>query len=256
MALIKCPECDKEISDKVKRCPQCGYPIRKTSKLIKIVIAVIFFIIFALIITFTLTKLNKQNGKSQEVANKDLNIETTQAIDTNEENYLEAQNAFESTNYVKAKELFELNPDYKDSNVYLDKIEYNTTYKGCVDDVINCIKYLYNNLKNPESLQIHQIYCYGYTPGVRQDFTYIDYSAQNGFGGMNREVAYFSNSEYLDITMAAYSTALYNYDENKNDLENDIQVYDRGKYTEIVGEIDLDMIKELLPENLKFCVSN
>jgi ssDNA-binding Zn-finger/Zn-ribbon topoisomerase 1 len=27
MALINCPECKKEISDKVKSCPQCGYPL-------------------------------------------------------------------------------------------------------------------------------------------------------------------------------------------------------------------------------------
>ena len=29
MALIKCPECGKEISDKAKTCPNCGYPIKK-----------------------------------------------------------------------------------------------------------------------------------------------------------------------------------------------------------------------------------
>ena len=27
MALIKCPECGKEISDKAEHCPRCGYPI-------------------------------------------------------------------------------------------------------------------------------------------------------------------------------------------------------------------------------------
>ncbi|MCI2068580.1 MAG: zinc ribbon domain-containing protein [Bacilli bacterium] len=27
MAIIKCPECGKEISDKAKACPNCGYPI-------------------------------------------------------------------------------------------------------------------------------------------------------------------------------------------------------------------------------------
>ena len=27
MALIKCPECGKEISDKATACPNCGYPI-------------------------------------------------------------------------------------------------------------------------------------------------------------------------------------------------------------------------------------
>lgn len=29
MALITCPECGKEISDKVKACPHCGYPLAK-----------------------------------------------------------------------------------------------------------------------------------------------------------------------------------------------------------------------------------
>ena len=31
MALIKCPECGKEMSDKAIRCPSCGYPIEKVS---------------------------------------------------------------------------------------------------------------------------------------------------------------------------------------------------------------------------------
>ena len=26
MALIKCPECEKDISDKSKACPHCGFP--------------------------------------------------------------------------------------------------------------------------------------------------------------------------------------------------------------------------------------
>lgn len=33
MALIKCPECDKEISDKSKICVHCGYPIANTNKI-------------------------------------------------------------------------------------------------------------------------------------------------------------------------------------------------------------------------------
>ena len=27
MALIKCPECGREVSDKALSCPNCGYPI-------------------------------------------------------------------------------------------------------------------------------------------------------------------------------------------------------------------------------------
>lgn len=31
MALINCPECNKEISDKVNSCPHCGYPMNSES---------------------------------------------------------------------------------------------------------------------------------------------------------------------------------------------------------------------------------
>ena len=31
MALIKCPECGKEISDKAKACPNCGVPVSSTT---------------------------------------------------------------------------------------------------------------------------------------------------------------------------------------------------------------------------------
>ena len=32
MALISCPECDKEISDSANACPNCGRPIEKYTK--------------------------------------------------------------------------------------------------------------------------------------------------------------------------------------------------------------------------------
>ena len=32
MALIKCPECGKEISDKAESCPHCGYPITENAE--------------------------------------------------------------------------------------------------------------------------------------------------------------------------------------------------------------------------------
>lgn len=32
MSLIKCQECEKEISDKASSCPNCGYPINKEGK--------------------------------------------------------------------------------------------------------------------------------------------------------------------------------------------------------------------------------
>lgn len=32
MALIKCPECGREISTLAETCPHCGYPIKNTQK--------------------------------------------------------------------------------------------------------------------------------------------------------------------------------------------------------------------------------
>lgn len=43
MALIKCPECGKEISDKANSCPNCGYPIESLSSegIVKIRVSVL-----------------------------------------------------------------------------------------------------------------------------------------------------------------------------------------------------------------------
>lgn len=53
MALIKCPECTKDVSDKAATCPFCGHPIggstvtiQKTNKRWKVV-AIISFFLFA-----------------------------------------------------------------------------------------------------------------------------------------------------------------------------------------------------------------
>ena len=32
MALIKCPECGKDVSERASCCPNCGYPINELSK--------------------------------------------------------------------------------------------------------------------------------------------------------------------------------------------------------------------------------
>ncbi len=32
MALINCPECGKQVSDKAEQCPDCGLPINPTNK--------------------------------------------------------------------------------------------------------------------------------------------------------------------------------------------------------------------------------
>ena len=33
MALITCPECGREVSDRAKTCPNCGFPITKSEEM-------------------------------------------------------------------------------------------------------------------------------------------------------------------------------------------------------------------------------
>ena len=38
MALINCPECENEVSDKAEKCPRCAYPINPSQPIIKDVV--------------------------------------------------------------------------------------------------------------------------------------------------------------------------------------------------------------------------
>lgn len=51
MALINCPECNKEISTKATSCPNCGYTLVKISKSSGMSGWSLFFLIVAAIIT-------------------------------------------------------------------------------------------------------------------------------------------------------------------------------------------------------------
>lgn len=119
MALIKCPECGKEISDKASFCPGCGCPMepkkekeqniygRQTEKegevekrkgkkyklkLSHMIIALILIIALAITTVFIIKNVDYNN----------------------------AVKAFESENYIEAYDYFK-NSDYKESSTYLQK---------------------------------------------------------------------------------------------------------------------------------------
>ena len=58
---------------------------------------------------------------------------------------------------------------------------------------VKVIQWLKSNLKNPDSLQIHSMTC-RWAGGPHICHFKIDYSAQNGFGGMNRSTCYLGTS--------------------------------------------------------------
>lgn len=77
MALINCPECGKEISDRAKACPHCGAPLRikkqkseksNRQKIVnKVILIVAIFVISAALVTGYLLWQNRiQKEKNRE----------------------------------------------------------------------------------------------------------------------------------------------------------------------------------------------
>ena len=62
MALIKCPECNKEISDTTSVCIHCGYKIGSNSQIyIHPFVKKVIPIIFVLLVIFIIININKNN---------------------------------------------------------------------------------------------------------------------------------------------------------------------------------------------------
>lgn len=119
MALIKCPECGKDVSDQAEKCPNCGHPINGTAVhpdvsdrenhasqgnrkkvLIGLVVAVVVVIVAAV---------------AYFVATADSRA------------YAQAQELYTAGDYQGALEVFTELGDYEDSSAMADQCEYEMT---------------------------------------------------------------------------------------------------------------------------------
>lgn len=69
MALIKCPECGKEISNKAKNCPNCGYSNKKSGNVYKVAIITIVVIVIIAMAVFLALK-NRLNDSEKKQVNQ------------------------------------------------------------------------------------------------------------------------------------------------------------------------------------------
>lgn len=150
MALIKCNECGKEMSDTVKKCPHCGYTnkylkqdkVNNGKNFIKQHIKVISIIVIVLVVgVVVFTVYNKKI----------------------EQNRIQAE--------IQANTL--------------------TDDEKIGAKAVNILK---SNLKNQDSLNVYEIWYRKTQTSAEQ--VLIDYSAQNGFGGSNRNVAMVENDKF------------------------------------------------------------
>ena len=148
MALIKCPECGKEISDQVRSCPHCGYPIKKGASASRIGLiallcaAVIGGGYFAYHQKVVVPKRNYEKAVNLfEQGNYDVAEAMFQELGSygdaeeylgkiaNERIYEDAVAAFEKGDYDRAEELFGQISDYSDAADYLENISNERIYQ-------------------------------------------------------------------------------------------------------------------------------
>lgn len=65
MAMIKCPECGKEISDHAKVCPECGFAIKK--KRGKVILIVAIAIIVLVIVSTAIVFIHRNKEKQEKI---------------------------------------------------------------------------------------------------------------------------------------------------------------------------------------------
>ena len=136
MALINCPECGKEISDKAKKCIYCGCPQKQSKKALLITI----FSLIAVGVIIVLVLFLGSNGDSITNLNESISSAITPTptefpIATEEEIYSAALAYYEAENYQSAKDEFSKILDYLDVHQYLDNIEIKIIYADAKEKI-------------------------------------------------------------------------------------------------------------------------
>lgn len=100
---------------------------------------------------------------------------------------------------------------------------------------IKLVKFLKGYLKNPESLQVHEIKCKKFYDGEESSHFMIDYSAQNGFGGLNRD------TYYIEIKSS---------EPTKFDLDEFIMLLEQSNFSGNSSVLDVNVDVDKIMNNL------
>ena len=233
MALIACPECGKEVSDKAAACPYCGNPLKENPEtemstkadavsaaqkknyfkwsLLLWPLYVVEMIVFV----FVQLALGL-DGKIEEIVylgilglitavNFVLAIPLIRGMV--KDNYLKTQSNKISIKGVISLVLCALflvtsgksmitsvigNSDDDSTSMWESQVELS----GDEERAVVACSDLQSRLKNPSSLQLNKVVVVEDTEVEHAYYVFIDYSAQNGFGGTTRSVVVYKNGTY------------------------------------------------------------
>lgn len=288
MALINCPECGKEVSDKAGNCPNCGCPItpvnvevkqnnvvepvtntgaspkKKVNPILFVIIGVVVVvaIIIAVVVSGNLKKSKTydeaqslvEKGKYEQAIEKFESIAGYKDADemkTKVETYEEAMEYLTSGKYTEANTSLQDIKGFADVDTIIEQIKWETR-------TFECIKSLKEYLKNPDSLQLYEVKFYEPKEGdigdkikelaKNEPIVIMHEGAQNGFGGNTTGYGMFV---FTDDGSYQYLGNCDTLDEDEVDSDDkDIcQIINSViDNSEEVGEINIDRVKQILKD--------
>lgn len=259
MALINCPECGKEISDKAKKCIHCGKVLIeeeiKTKKCsecgaenpLEATECVKCGCPFEEIAIPQEKETNNQPKKDMKkiiipvvaviivaiigVIIYNVKVVKPRKIEAqNKATYEEAISLLEKGKYDEANELFSTIEGYSDVEIIQEQLKYESYAYSAIND-------LKKYLKNPDSFQPYEIKFYA-SMGIESDNSDSDedtgdeeyptcimhYGAQNGFGGNTTSYAIF----HYDAEDGEYEAigSCHSLDEDDYDTDDEDDLWD------------------------------
>lgn len=264
---IKCPECGTEVSNDVDNCSYCGCPIKiresaikndKVSKSIqnqipkqinRKVVSITGIAVSIVIICIIIYNIKVVQPRKNEVKNK--------------ATYEEAIELLEKGKYEEGNELLQTITGYKDVDIILEQIKWESYTYECINDFKTW-------LKNPDSFTLYEVAfylddephgIYGSLLG-ETDFSYpaivFRSGGQNGFGGNTTgyELFYYFKDKGYTCVGSCDSLDEDEYYNDKGELKDEDdgamdvllckEINELKEEAEQVGEVDMDRLKSII----------
>ena len=251
MALITCPECGREVSDRAKTCPNCGFPITKSEEMdnelqvrdvvlakeeqkpqpqskkkVRIGLVATLCVVLAMLAFFLLQtsgsvvgtwedtetldgyifiyEFDKDGGFSSSFQEKGSDFLVPGGVGQYEIEgdslHITMSTGEETTDKfsVKGNELIFGNQTLKRIKNEKDENEVQHEEKQLTEDelaAISVCQQIKDCLKNPSSLSLNAVICTTDETDY-SNYIFVDFSAQNGFGGTNRTIWVYRNGSF------------------------------------------------------------
>ena len=278
MALIKCSECGKEVSDKAKTCVNCGNPIKVESKEndnknvienkpnekkvynIYAILALVFLVVglccsgiiggilgtisfvCSIIGIVKANKIKKETGKRKGIVISII-VVVLYSISIVTVIIIMSVMAFNG-------DLRNILENYGETNNY-SQTETSQDIKD-YKDVYDQIKILKKSLNNPNSLQLNEVSLYTAEEGTyfsKYLNVLVDYSAENKLGGTTRKYRVYKytydDNHNLQLYIDNYNNFYHEYDSDEHSLamaKISTSTNDIGMTNMITRELDVQEI--------------